>query len=168
MASYQIKQYHRLTDEDLAELYRLGRDCGALSVTALDFAGFDQNWFWLFARRAEVFAAVEGGPGRFVGFFYLTDLLAATARIHFCLFREGRRRRASIARDVLGWCFAAFEFQSLTGIVPVINQGAARFARECGGRELGLIPGACFVDRLRRAVGGQQFLFLPDNRSTER
>ncbi|MDR0882572.1 MAG: hypothetical protein LBP55_08515 [Candidatus Adiutrix sp.] len=93
------------------------------------------------------------------GFFYLTDFEGATARIHFALYAAGRPARLALGRQVLAWCWATFELQALLGVIPGLNLGAVNYARALGGRELGRLPGYCWVARLKRAVAGRQFLF---------
>ena len=155
-----IRLYWSLSDDDLSRLYSQAKADGALDVMAYDLA-VSEDLFVLFARKAEVFGAVYGSKKDPLGFFYLTGFEGGTARIHFCLFRAGRADRLEIGRQVLAWCFETFEFQCLLGVVPEINQGAARFAENCGGLKMGKVPGFCWVDRLKRAVGGLQFLFTP-------
>ena len=161
MGEYEIKLYWQLTDAELGNIWFRGMVCGALPLMARDIQEMTPELFSLFARRVEVFGSIYTPDGVNVGLFYLTDFEGSTAQIHFCLFEAGRKDRLAIGREVLDWCFKTFEFQAVVGIVPSINQGAARFARECGGREMGIIPGHCWIARLKRAVGGHQFLFLP-------
>lgn len=162
MGKYDIKLYWHLSDEDLGRLYDIGKADGVLDLVAFD-ANISREMFALFAQRVEFFGAVYGGGdgGEPMGFFYLTSFEGGTARLHFCNFRVARPFLAELGRLVLDWCFETFEFKSLIGIVPAFNVGAIRFAREMGGREMGRIPGMCWMERLKRAVSGIQFLFLP-------
>lgn len=159
MGKYGIKLYWHLSDEELDRLYDIGKGDGVLDIVAFD-ANVSREMFMMFTRRVEVFGAVydECIP---MGFFYLTSFEGGTARLHFCNFRAARPVLAELGRLVLDWCFETLEFQSLIGIVPSFNVGAIRFAREMGGREMGRIPGVCWMERLKRAVSGIQFLFLP-------
>ncbi|MDR0882573.1 MAG: hypothetical protein LBP55_08520 [Candidatus Adiutrix sp.] len=65
----EIKLHWQMTEAEVAELYRVGRAEGALTVVAYDARRLDLTLFEAFARRAEVFGAVyEGGysPGLFL------------------------------------------------------------------------------------------------------
>ncbi len=157
---YDIKLYWHLTDEELGHLYDIGWRDGVLDMVAFD-AHVSREMFIMFTRRVEVFGAVYDDRRIPMGFFYRTSFEGGTARLHFCNFRAARPVLGELGRLVLNWCFETFEFQSLTGIVPSFNGGAVTFARKMGGREMGRIPGACWVERLKRAVSGIQFLFLP-------
>lgn len=176
--TFKIKLYWEMSDAGLEELYEIGRAEGVLDHVLYDVRA-DKNLFLIFARKAEVFGAVyapggafrprgaeERSPGRPkdgrpLGFFYLDSFEGSTARLHFCLFRAGRNERLAVGRQVLDWCFETFEFKSLVGVVPALNPGAVGYARAMGGRCLGLIPGACWIERLRRTVAGVQFVFKP-------
>ncbi len=160
MGNFDIKLYWHLTDGEFGRLYDVGQRDGVLDMVAFD-TQVSRDMFILFARRTEVFGAVYDDRRVPMGFFYLTSFEGGTARLHFCNFKAARPVLAELGRLVLNWCFETFEFQSLIGIVPSFNGGAIRFAREMGGREMGRIPGACWVERLKRAVSGIQFLFLP-------
>lgn len=158
MIDFSIMLYWQLSEDQLTEVYETARTEGVLSLVAFDVQA-SEELFLIFARQAEVFGVVYGPDGRPLGFFYLTGFEGSTARAHFCYFQAGRERRGVIGRAVLDWCFSTFELRSLIGVIPSINPGACRYAREMGGREMGLIPGLCWIARLRRCVGGVQFVF---------
>lgn len=160
MNDYTIRLYWELSDKELGEIYATAQAERVLDIVAYD-CQVDLERFLLFARRVEVFGAVMDGD-KTMGFFYLTSFEGSTARVHFCLFEAGREYREEAGRAVLDWCFKSFEYGrlvSLIGIVPAINQGVIKYAREMGGQEMGTIPGFCWIERLKRSVGGVQFIF---------
>ena len=158
---YQIMPVERLGYLDLERLSEAGMADGALPVVLYDGPVTPVN-FREFARRPDVaFAAVRRGR-EWLGFFYLTNLEGRVARIHFCSYRAARGDIAGLGRMALEWCFRTFELQALIGAVPVINGGAVAYARAMGGREMGRVPGMCWIERLRRAVDAWMFLFLPE------
>lgn len=158
MDSLDIKLHWGLSDAQLSEIYQTAKKEGVLSLVAFD-GDIDEKGFMLFAKDVAVFGSGFDDQGRPLGFFYLTSFEGATARLHFCFFQAGRAQRHLLGRQVMGWCFKTFRFESLIGIVPVINRGACQYAREVGGKEMGVIPGICWIDRLKRAVSGVQFIF---------
>ncbi len=167
--SCEIKLYWQLTEEELAEVYKIAEAEKLLDLVAFD-AAINKQMFLLFAGQVEVFGLVlhltDNAPkGKPVGFFYLTAFEGATARLHFCAFKAGRDHRHRLGKIALDWCFATFEFQSLVGVIPAYNLGARQYALEMGGEFRGLIPGACWIKRLKRAVAGAQFLFLPSKKT---
>lgn len=156
----KINLYWEMNDSQLAELYQVGKADGALDLVIFD-ASVTLDLFCLFARRQEVFGAVYDHNNKPLGFFYLNTFEGASARLHFCTFKAARENRHEIGRKVLKWCFETFEFKSLIGAVPVIYSGACDYAREMGGREIGWIPGMCWIERLKRTVGALMFVFEP-------
>lgn len=156
--NFGLKLYWQLSDDDLSKIYQTAKREGVLNLVAFD-VDINEECFKLFARRVEVFGAAFNDEGRPVGFFFLANFEGATARFHFCFLKAGRKDRRVIGQTVLDWCFGTFEFQSLIGVIPSINQGACQFAREMGGKEMGIIPGMCWINRLKRSVGGVQFIF---------
>lgn len=151
-----------LSSDELRELYETGAGDGTLNAVAYDCPRLDGQLFETFVRRLDrigFFAGVYDRAGQSVGFFFLSCFEGETARLHFCLFRRAAQRRHEIGDFALKHIFRLFQVKTLIGLVPVINPGAARYARAMGGQEMGLIPGACWIARLRRSVGGVQFLF---------
>lgn len=155
---FRICLYWELSDSQLSEIYHTARRENLLDHVAFD-APVNEECFMLFARRVEVFGTVYDPENRPVGFFYLTNFEGSTARIHFCLFEAGHRRRVAVGGRVLDWCFEVFEFKALIGVIPSINTGAIGFARKMGGREVARIPGLCWIEKLKRSVNGVQFIF---------
>lgn len=155
----EIKTQWQLSDEQLSNIYEAARREGVLGLVAFDTA-VDEEGFLLFARRVEVFGSGFDDQGRPLGFFYLTSFEGSTARLHFCLLAAGRPHRQFLGRAVIDWCFKTYELESLIGVAPSINRGACQYAREMGGQEMGVIPGLCWIDRLKRSVGGVQFVFI--------
>lgn len=155
---FEMKLYWEMTEARLAEIYRTARREGVIDQVAFD-AAVNEECFLLFARRVEVFGAGFDDRGRPLGFFYLNNFEGATARLHFCLFEAGRPRRLELGRRVLDWCFETFEFKALLGLVPTVNPAAIDYARRMGGRESALIPGLCWIERLKRTVDAVQFIF---------
>ncbi len=153
-----LKLFKQLTSDEVEALWRQARAEGLLSVFGAD-VDMDLVTFWDVARLSLVFCAGYDPCGEPVGFFLLTNVEGETARLHFCLFKAGREARHELGRQALEWIFDNFSFQCLRGVVPVINRGAAEFAREVGGRELGIIPGYCWLRRRERGVGGIVFIF---------
>lgn len=149
-----------MSEAELERLYEEGKADGALGLVSYDMP-MTYEVFSLFARRCEVLAACYGAGSKPLGFFYLNDFEGSTARLHFCLYQAGRGDRHEIGRQALKWCFDTFKFKSLIGAVPVIYSGACDYAREMGGREMGWIPGLCWIERLKRAVGALVFIFEP-------
>lgn len=156
--TYKIKLYWELSDAALERLYEIGRREGILDHVLYDVSA-DRNLFVIFARKAEVFGSVYARDGEPAGFFYLDSFEGSTARLHFCFFKSGRKRRHDIGRQVLNWCFETFEFKCLKGVIPAVNPGAMRYACEMGGRFRGFIPGNCWLERRRRTVSGALFIF---------
>ncbi|UQZ89812.1 hypothetical protein C4J81_11565 [Deltaproteobacteria bacterium Smac51] len=153
-----------LSLDEVKELYEIGAADGTLDIVAYDCPRLSPGLFETFVRRLDkigFFAGVYGDQDRPVGFFFLSCFEGDTARIHFCLFNYGMERRHEIGDFVLETCFNFFKLKTLIGLVPVINQGAANYCLEMGGRKTVLIPGACWIARLRRSVGGLQYLFFP-------
>ncbi len=152
-----------LSLNEVLELYHIGAADGTLNVVAYDCPRLDERLFETFVRRLGrigFFAGVYDGEGRAVGFFFLSGFEGETARVHFCIFSRAAPRRHEIGACVLENVFRLFRLKTLIGLVPVINPGAVRYCLEMGGRKTGLIPGACWIARLRRSVGGLQFLFF--------
>lgn len=154
----KIKLYWEMSESEIERLFETARREGALDQTAYDLR-VDKNLFMIFAGRAEVFGTVYDREVRPFGFFYLDSFEGSTARIHFCLFEAGRPVRHELGRLVLNWCFETFDFKCLRGVIPAINAGAVNYAREMGGSFRGLIPGSCWIERLRRTVAGAHFIF---------
>jgi len=157
----KILRYDQLNNKQLAQLYDIAKRENVLDAVAFDVAA-DLDLFLASVRLMTFFGAGYDSKDQPLGFFYLTNFEGSTARLHFCFFEAGRDRRLELGRWVLDWCFKAFEFKCLIGIVPVINRGAVNYARALGGYEMGIIPGICYIHRLERSVGGVQFIF--DNR----
>jgi|GEM_PF-6590184 len=158
MIDFSILLYWQLSEDQLTEIYETALGEGVLDLVAFD-AKVDEGSFLIFARRAPVFGVGCGPEGQPLGFFYLTGFEGRAARVHFCFFKAGRELRSFLGRAVLDWCFSVFELQSLIGVVPAINPGACQYAREMGGLMMGIVPGMCWIERLKRAVGGVQFVF---------
>ncbi len=153
-----------LTKREILALYQIGAADGTLNLVAYDSPALDAGLFETFVRldRVGFFAGVYDEHARPAGFFFLSAFEGETARFHFCLFRWAFDQRHEIGAFVLENVFRCFRLKSLIGLVPVINSGAVRYCLEMGGRRSALIPGAAWIARLGRAVGGVQFLFLPN------
>ena len=155
--SYEIKQYWQLSDKDIDALYDSAVAEKVLEMVAYDMP-VNRELFHLFAKRAEVFAAVYDGATH-QAFFYLSHFEGSVARLHFCFFKTGRPDRHEIGRLVLNWCFDSFDFKCLISVPPATNFGAVKYAREMGGREVGKLPGFCWIEKLKRVVDGIMFIF---------
>lgn len=154
-----------LSVAEIRELYQAGAADGTLNLVAYDCPELSGDLFETFVRRLDrigFFAGVYDACARPLGFFFLSCFEGETARVHFCVFSRAAGERHELGGFVLKNIFRLFKLKSLIGVVPVINPGAARYCAEMGGARRGLIPGACWIARLRRAVGGIQFLFLPE------
>lgn len=168
-----IKQYWDMTDADLREIYDHARAHDLLERVVYD-AGLNWKLFQMFVRRAECFCAVRA-DGRWRGFFYLSHFEGATARLHLGLADDGgggpaageRLSRNSaiidddrpdrLARQVLDWCLATFEFRSLLVVVPAADQRANRLWAALGAERLAEIPGLCWLDKKKQNVSGSLF-----------
>lgn len=154
----KIYLYQDLDRKQLETIYETARDERVLDLVSFD-APINKDKFLRAVKQLEVFGTGFDETGRPLGFFYLTSFEGATARLHFCFFKAGCPDRLAIGRAVLAWCFDSFKLEALIGVVPYFNRPALNYALEMGGREMGSIPGMCWIHRLKRAVGGVQFIF---------
>lgn len=164
-----VKVYHpegepnsaSLTPKDLEELYEAARQERMLEIIGREADSVSWTDFLDVVRLSQLFfAGYRPGDGKPLGFAYLSHPEGDTARVHFAMFRAGRADRLELGRRALEICFA-HPWACLVGLIPVTFAGAVQYARDLGGREMGRIPGACWMARLGRSVAGAQFLFFP-------
>ena len=152
-----------LTPEDVNLLFDEAEKEGFLRTVAFERVDVTREDFREFVANPDVFFAAgfdEGG--RPLGWFHLTGFEGRTARIHFCFFEAGKKDRLELGAVALDYCFSLIGLGSLIGVVPVINPGAIEYVRRLGGREFGLVPEMCRIERLKRSVGGMVFVFEPE------
>jgi hypothetical protein len=155
--AYIFKGSWELTPEQCGEIYD-----AAVAERKLDIVLFAREYTrddFITEFQAASAATSYDDQGQPRGFIYLTSFEGRTARLHFCPFGVARPYLYDLAGAAMEWAYRVYDLDALLGAVPVINQGACRFAEAMGGVSLGVIPGLCYIRRLGRHVDGAMYLF---------
>lgn len=137
---------------EVVERFRIGLETSdRLWTTFYDWqAPPTQDEFLALMTRATVLSwfGFDTGSGEPMAFFWL-EPAGATARINFALLPGCDGRRAlRIGRDVTDMVLAIGHdvgLRALSGETPTANKAACKYAVACGLREVGVIPGGCYM-----------------------
>jgi hypothetical protein len=120
----------------------------------MEIVALPDRYSWILAYGPEM-----------AGIVYLSELCGTNARLHFAFIPTVTKGRGIPVPVAIGRFIVAsilrdkdkqgkYILDSLFGLTPAYNEAAIKTASRCGGRVLGMLPGACLSFGAERNVAG--------------